>query len=162
MPLVLLSLQKQLNSSNACSIASLYRPDIESLLFVSGKASSEFFAKNVISEDLCATNELLVRCLEVGDTSLVLRDVSGVCRFGADLVDKEALLNALDACRNPILKNLVVQYRADALALYEEVFGHRIHTPVVQVRCMRLRALVRSTGIWLPSFSLVFSRQWAG
>ena len=37
--------------------------------------------------------------------------------------------SALDAClTNPILKNLVVEYRADALEIYEEVFQHRLYT----------------------------------
>lgn len=109
--------------------SSLYRPDIESFLLYPAVPPKSFLAKNVISEELCATNPLLVRCLEVGDTSLVLRDVSGVCRFAPELGDRSALLNALDNCEGQsALASLAVHYRAETVALYEEVFGHHSYT----------------------------------
>ena len=109
--------------------SSLYRPDIESFLLYPAVPPKSFLAKNVISEELCMSNALLVRCLEVGDTTIVLRDVSGVCRFAPELGDRSALLNALDNCEgHSALASLSVQYRAETVALYEEVFGHHSYT----------------------------------
>jgi len=113
-----------------CMLASsLYRPDIESFLLYPAVPPKSFLAKNVISEESCVSNALLVTCLEVGDTTIVLRDVSGVCRFAPELGDRSALLNALDNCEShSVLASLAVQHRAETVALYEEVFGHHSYT----------------------------------
>ena len=113
-----------------CMLASsLYRPDIESFLLYPAVPPKSFLAKNVISEESCVSNALLVTCLEVGDTTIVLRDVSGVCRFAPELGDRSALLNALDNCEShSALASLAVQHRAETVALYEEVFGHHSYT----------------------------------
>ena len=125
----LLSLPESVQLVTALLKSDLFREDIGSLLLYPAKQPVSFLSKNVIPEDRLATNELLMRCLDVDCTSVITRDVSGACRFGADLVDKEAVSSALDAClTNPILKNLVVEYRADALEIYEEVFQHRLYT----------------------------------
>ena len=107
----------------------LYRPDIESFLLYPAVLPESFLAKNAIPEERCLANALLVRCLEVGDTSIVLRDVSGVCRFAPELGDKSALLNALDNCADhSALASLAVEYRAETVALYEQVFRHHSYT----------------------------------
>ena len=124
----LLSLPESVQLVTALLKSDLFREDIGSLLLYPAKQPVSFLSKNVIPEDRLATNELLMRCLDVDCTPLshamfqVLADLALIWS-----IKKPS--SALDAClTNPILKNLVVEYRADALEIYEEVFQHRLYT----------------------------------
>lgn len=107
----------------------LYRTDIESFTLYPAEPPKSFLDKSVIPDELFVENELLVKCCEVGENSIVSQDLLGTRRFAADLGDSSDLLAALDALKShPVLASLAAERRTNTVAIYEEVFGHHSYT----------------------------------
>ena len=107
----------------------LYRPDQKSFLLYPETELPGFLEKNAIPIDGVSTVPLLNELLAVGGDSIVERDSSGVLRFNADFRNVDDLAAALDRLgEQKRWREAVARDRGAALALFEDVFNHRLYT----------------------------------
>ncbi len=109
--------------------SALYRADQRSFLLYPDRRVAGFLARNMIPAARVHAVPLLERMLAAGETSLVIRDRDGACRFQADLAnaaDVEAALARLAA--REAWRPTVDAGRAAVLDVFEEVFGHGVFT----------------------------------
>jgi len=107
----------------------LYDPARRSFLLYPEKELPGFLETNVLPEDRVRAVPLLCALLETAETSLVSRDVYGICRFSPDLRNAEALGAALDRLAEQAnWDEAVSRDRGNVLELFEDVFHHRSFT----------------------------------
>jgi hypothetical protein len=109
--------------------SALYRADQHSYLLYPDRELPGFLARGVIPPDRVAGCKLLTALLLAGDTRLILRDVTGSCRFHPDLVNGDALDAALQALgADPRWTETVAIGSARVREIYEAVYHHRAFT----------------------------------
>jgi hypothetical protein len=105
--------------------SALYRPDQHSYLLYPLRTLESYLERNRIDADVVEKVPLFKALLAAGDSSLVVRDATGTCRFDASLSnarDVAAVLDRLAASAS--FGGLARQDRARVLDAYEAVFHH--------------------------------------
>ena len=111
---------------DALFASALFRADQQTFMLAPVRHLPSFVDKNVVPDDAVADNPLLSGLLAAGERSIVGRDVDGVVRFAADLVDAAALDAALARlAATETWRDLVEAHAAATADTYERVFGHR-------------------------------------
>jgi hypothetical protein len=105
----------------------LYRADVRTFMLYPDRSLPRFLEKNRIPDEELEAIPLLVKMLDQGDDSIVVRDEDGCYRFNADLCNQGDLIARLDALI-PIYRDQARRARPLVLALYEQVFHHKAFT----------------------------------
>ena len=105
----------------------LYRADVRTFMLYPDRSLPRFLEKNRIPDEELEAIPLLVKMLDQGDDSIVVRDQDGCYRFNADLCNQGDLIARLDALI-PIYRDQARRARPLVLALYEQVFHHKAFT----------------------------------
>lgn len=107
----------------------MYRPDQRSFLLYPARELPDFLDRNVIPGARVRSSRLLGQMLEVGETSIVVRDGAGRIRFHPDFGHAGDLAAALDTlAARPEWGEAVARDRGAVLEAYEEVFQHAAFT----------------------------------
>jgi hypothetical protein len=109
--------------------SAMYRPDQRSFMLYPERPLPGFLERNRVPGDLVAGNPLFVALLEAGETSIVLRDVTGTARFHPDFQASPDLAAALDVLAKDARWQALVRDHAKAtLDAFEAVFHHHAFT----------------------------------
>lgn len=108
--------------------SSLYRPDQHSFLLYPEADLPGFLEKNCVPEHKARAIPLLSALLDAGDTSIIDRDASGICRFAPDFRNAADLTAALYELSVEIDPAILMRDRESVLALFEDTFGHGSYT----------------------------------
>jgi hypothetical protein len=100
----------------------LYRPDVGSLLLYPAASRPDFLDRNLVPPELLAAHPVLEQLVGRGRAGLLERDAAGGLHFRADLINAEALSQALDAT------SLDATDRAEVHEAYERLFDHHAFT----------------------------------
>ncbi len=107
----------------------LYRADQRSFLLYPERELPSFMDRNIVAPERVSAVPLLRDSLELGEESIVVRDVSGAIRFNADFRNVDDVLAALDElAERTEWTNAVARDRVAVAGLFEEVFNHNEYT----------------------------------
>ncbi|MCX6209138.1 MAG: hypothetical protein NTZ59_06430 [Bacteroidetes bacterium] len=122
-----LSAEESISVLNALKQSALYRQDQNSYILYPNKQLPKFLVKNNIPNHLIEQSKLLTQMIAAGDTSLVQKDVEGVCHFNGNFKNANDLVKAISVLES--------QYHALAhneekllLDMFETVFNHKEFT----------------------------------
>ena len=105
----------------------LYRADQKTFMLYPDRKVPGFLERNVVPATQVESNGLLTQMLAAGDERILLRDVAGVYRFNADIINLAALDERLDAVLPEYTSDLAAE-RARLHDLHEVVFNHKAFT----------------------------------
>lgn len=108
--------------------SALYRPDVRSYQLYPEPSIPTFLERNRVPTARWQANALLVALIEQGDRRLVVRDIDGGVHFAAPLRNAQDVSDALATLAADGRGELVAQWGADVLAVFEEVFRHASYT----------------------------------
>ena len=109
----------------AMQTSALYRADQHSYLLYPVRALESYLDRNRIDAGIVEKIPLFKALLAAGDSSLVIRDAAGTCRFDASLGNARAVAAVLDQLgTSATFGGLARQDRARVLEAYEAVFRH--------------------------------------
>ncbi|MEM6689116.1 MAG: hypothetical protein AAF664_06790 [Planctomycetota bacterium] len=105
----------------------LYREDQHSYILYPDRQLPRFLEKNTIPDDLVEDNPLVGKLLELGDTSIVARDICGGLHFNGGFRNSADLREALHQLDGRFREEL--KSHGDGLcSTFVETFGHRQFT----------------------------------
>lgn len=107
--------------------SAVFRPDQNTFMLYPDRSQVSFLQKNSITEASLSGIPLIQAMLADNDSSIVVRDASGVCRFNATLTNVAALDDAINAATS-YDSSLVKAARSPLRNLYEQVFNHQAFT----------------------------------
>ncbi|MEI8084590.1 MAG: hypothetical protein WCG93_00095 [Paludibacter sp.] len=113
---------------NALRASSLYRPDQESYILYPNKQLPLFLDKNVIPSEDVKQNQLLMKLIEMGETSIITQDKKGHFHFNADFNNASFLTIALNRLKLNSTVNVTDKERAEIMSVYEKIFDHQSFT----------------------------------
>lgn len=109
----------------AMETSALYRADQHSYLLYPVRALERYLDRNRIDAGVVERIPLFKAILAAGDSSLVVRDAAGCCRFNASLSNARDVAGVLDQLgASAAFGGLARQDRARVLEAYEAVFRH--------------------------------------
>lgn len=123
----LLTCQESIEVLDSLRQSAMYRADQNSYMLYPNRQLARFLDKNLIPDSAIQKSQLLTSLIERGDTSIVVKDASGI-RFAGDFRNVNYLRNALESkelqTRHSDLAK-TIESETDAICdLYVEVFGH--------------------------------------
>jgi hypothetical protein len=108
---------------------SIHRPDQNSFMLYPVRERPPYLERGVVPPERVAPVGLMIDLLAAGETSVVVADEDGRCRFSSDLTTAQELSAALDALAgDPRWAEAVARDRDAVADAYEAVFEHRSFT----------------------------------
>ncbi len=120
--------EEALEVLDALRKSKLYREDQESYILYPDKRLPWFLEKNIVPGDDVKKIPILSKLIEIGDTSVIARDIRGQYHFNGTFRNAGHLKKALQRLND----NSVVKVSADeikpVMAVYEKIFDHQSFT----------------------------------
>ena len=125
----LLSSEQALSLLRALRASRMYRADQHSYLLYPDRDLAGFLKKNCVLGEQVRGLDLVAKLDELGDRSLIARDVDGVYHFSGTFRNEKDVRRALQALSEKNdLASLVEAESAKIIALFEQVFDHSSFT----------------------------------
>jgi hypothetical protein len=107
----------------------MYRPDQDTFLLYPDRPLPAFLDKGAIPAADVQASPLLAALVKAGDATVVVRDVTGQCRFASDFRNKKDLRAALDAlAKSDRWRDLAAAHSPAVMETFERIFNHRAFT----------------------------------
>jgi hypothetical protein len=106
----------------------LYREDQESYVLYPDKRLPCFLEKNLIPSDDVKKIPLLSTLIEIGDTSVINRDIKGQYHFNGTFRNAGHLKNALQKLQDSEVVKVSSDEMRSVLAVFEKIFDHQSFT----------------------------------
>ena len=115
---------------DAMKSSRLFREDQYSYVLYPNKELPKFLEKNIISQEAVKTSKLLTQLIDIGDTSVIEKDINGNYHFNGNFNNANSLNQSLDilAESNTALFDLIKEERDLVNQIFEEVFNHKAFT----------------------------------
>ncbi|WP_372773888.1 hypothetical protein [Mangrovibacterium sp.] len=123
-----LSVTESLDVMNALKASKLFRPDQYSYILYPDRDLPRFEAKNNIPDERMKASSLLTKLIEDNNTSILSRDVTGVCHFNGTIRNADTLEKALNQLNADKYGHLLQQEKQLILDAFEEIFDHQSFT----------------------------------
>ena len=123
-----LSSREALALLDALKKSKLFRADQYSYILYPSKDLPRFREKNTIPEEAVPRSELLLQLLNDGNSSIIEKDINGVCHFNGNFKNANDLQAALEALSRTRYAPLVEKDKKRVLQIFEEVFHHKAFT----------------------------------
>ncbi len=106
----------------------LYREDQESYILYPDKRLPWFLEKNIVPADDVKRIPLLSRLIEIGDNSVIAKDVKGQFHFNGTFSNAGYLKKALQKLDDTAVVKVSADEILSVMALYEKIFDHQSFT----------------------------------
>ena len=120
----LLNPQEVVDLLHALRSSALYRADQNSYQLYPDKVLPRFLERNTFTAGTAARCPLVGDLVDAGDTSVVVRDVTGGLHFAPGIHNARDVETALDGLPGTVPPDVVAEHRTALLDLFEEVFQH--------------------------------------
>ncbi len=106
----------------------LYREDQRSYILYPDKRLPWFLEKNIIPADDVRKSPILSKLIEMGDTSVIARDIKGQYHFNGTFSNAGHLKKALQKLHDTAVLKVSPEEISAVLAVYEKIFDHQSFT----------------------------------
>jgi hypothetical protein len=106
----------------------LYREDQESYILYPDKRLPWFLEKNIVPAEDVKKNPILSKLIEMGDTSIIARDIRGQHHFNGTFSNAGYLKKALQKLHDAGTVKISTDEINSILAVYEKIFDHQSFT----------------------------------
>jgi len=106
----------------------LYREDQESYILYPDKRLPWFLEKNIIPVDDVKKIPILSELIEIGDTSVIAKDIKGQYHFNGTFSNAGYLKKALQKLHDTAVVKVSADEIKSVMAIYEKIFDHQSFT----------------------------------
>lgn len=123
-----LSPEEALEVLDSMRKSKLYREDQESYVLYPDKRLPWFLEKNMVPSDDVKKSPILSKLIEMGDTSVIARDIKGQYHFNGTFSNAGHLKKALQKLHDAAVVKVSPEEISVVLAIYEKIFDHQSFT----------------------------------
>jgi hypothetical protein len=106
----------------------LYREDQESYILYPEKRLPWFLEKNIVAADDVKKIPILSKLIEIGDTSVIAKDIKGQYHFNGTFSNAGYLKKALQKLNDTAVVKVSTDEIKSVMAVYEKIFDHQSFT----------------------------------
>ncbi len=106
----------------------LYREDQESYILYPDKRLPWFLEKNIVPAEDVKKMPILSKLIEMGDTSVIARDIKGQYHFNGTFRNADHLKKALQKLKDTGVVKVSADEIKSVMAVYEKIFDHQSFT----------------------------------
>lgn len=125
---------KYLNPDQAANLldtlrqSDIYRKDRGTYMLYPNRDLPRFLEKNIVSEDLVESSELIQFLIASEENHLVYRDIKGQCRFNGSIKNAEDLRQQLESAKEDLLKDYEESDFVQLESVFSNTFNHESFT----------------------------------